>query len=129
MSDKGYLLSRLKSFGNALEGLKYILKTQQNARIHAVFTLVVFLLAYYLKLNRLEWVGLALVIAMVWIAEIFNTAVEVVIDMISPEHSQGARIVKDISAGAVLVSALFSVLVGILIFGPRLLVLITTLVG
>jgi len=61
-----------------------------------------------------------LVIGLVWTAEIFNTAMEVMVDMVSPEHSQGGKVIKDISAGAVLISALISVLVGILIFGPKL---------
>jgi len=125
MSEKKYIPSRIKSFVDALEGLKFVLSTQQNARIHAAITLAVFLSAIVLKITRLEWIVLTLVIGLVWTAEIFNTAVEVIVDMVSPEHSQGARIIKDVSAGAVLVSALISVLVGILIFGPRLLDLIT----
>jgi diacylglycerol kinase len=120
MSDSNYLYSRIKSIRIALEGLKYVLMTQHNARIHAAITLAVFLSAFILGINRLEWVCLLLVIGLVWTAEILNTAVEVLVDMVRPEHSQGAKIIKDVCAGAVLVSAAISVLVGLLIFGPRL---------
>jgi len=120
MREDKYLYSRIKSIKIALEGLKYVLLTQHNARIHVVITLAVFLSALILSINRLEWVCLLLVIGLVWTAEIVNTAVEVLVDMVSPEHSQGAKIIKDVCAGAVLVSAVISVLVGILIFGPRL---------
>jgi len=120
VSENRYLKSRIRSFQNALEGLKYVLITQQNARIHAAFTLIVFLFAFLLNLNGSEWVSLLLVIGLVWAAEILNTAMEVLVDMVSPEHNQGAMIIKDISAGAVLISAVISVLVGILIFGPKI---------
>jgi diacylglycerol kinase len=70
---------------------------------------------------------LLLVIGLVWTAEIFNTAMEVLVDMVSPEHSQGAKIIKDISAGAVLISAIISVLVGIMVFGPKVLLFVRIL--
>ena len=120
MSEKKYLQSRLRSFRIALEGIKYVLISQQNARIHTVISLAVILLAVLFKITRLEWIGLLLVIGLVWTAEIFNTAMEVMVDMVSPDHSQGGKIIKDISAGAVLICAFISVLVGILIFGPKL---------
>ena len=127
MSENRYLRSRIKSFRIALEGIKYVLNTQQNARIHAVFTLIVFLAALLLNLKENEWVSLLFVIGLVWIAEIFNTAMEVMVDIVSPEQSQGAKIIKDISAGAVLISAVISVLVGILIFGPKIYLLVKIL--
>ena len=127
MSENRYLRSRIKSFRIALEGIKHVLNTQQNARIHAVFTLIVFLAALLLNLKENEWVSLLFVIGLVWIAEIFNTAMEVMVDIVSPEQSQGAKIIKDISAGAVLISAVISVLVGILIFGPKIYLLVKIL--
>ncbi len=127
MSENKYLQSRLKSFRIALEGIKYVLITQQNARVHAVITLAVFLFAFILRINRVELVSLLLAIGLVWTAEIFNTAMEVMVDVVSPEHSQGAKIIKDISAGAVLICAIISILVGILTFGPKLLLFAKTL--
>ncbi len=127
MSENKYLPSRLKSIRIALEGIKYVLITQQNARIHGAFTLAVILFALLLRITRVELVSLLLVIGLVWTAEIFNTAMEVLVDMVSPEHSQGAKIIKDISAGAVLISAIISVLVGIMVFGPKVLLFVRIL--
>ena len=127
MSENKYLPSRLKSIRIALEGIKYVLITQQNAWIHGAFTLAVILFALLLRITRVELVSLLLVIGLVWTAEIFNTAMEVLVDMVSPEHSQGAKIIKDISAGAVLMSAIISVLVGIMVFGPKLLLFVRIL--
>jgi diacylglycerol kinase len=127
MKDRKYLASRIKSFADAVEGIVYVLQTQQNARIHAVITLAVFLFAFIFQINRLEWIALTIVVGMVWTAEIFNTAIEMFVDLVSPEHSQGAGKIKDVSAGAVFVSAMISILIGLLIFGPKLLDLIASI--
>ena len=120
MSEKRYLKTRLHSIRYALDGIKYILETQQNARIHLLFTLAVFILGFLLGITRMEWIALTLTVGLVWAAELFNTAVEVMVDWISPEKHIAAKICKDISAGSVLVTASISILVGILIFGPPL---------
>lgn len=120
MSNKDFILARFQAIKVALAGIKYVLITQPNARIHAVFTLSVFLLAGVLKLPRQEWVILLLTVGLVWTAEIFNTAVEIAVDVISPDYDPKAKIIKDISAGAVLVTALLSILVGLLVLGPPL---------
>jgi diacylglycerol kinase len=120
MTQKKYLASRIKSFADAIEGIKFVFQTQQNARIHAVITLAVILIALVFKISRLEWIVLILVIGLVWTAEILNTAVEALVDMVNPAHNRGAGVIKDVSAGAVFVSAVISIVVGILIFGPKL---------
>ena len=120
MSGNRFPHSRLKAIQIALSGILHVLVTQPNARIHAVFTLAVFLFAGLLKLPRLEWALLLLTVGLVWAAEIFNTAVEVVVDAVSPEYDPKAKIIKDVSAGAVLVTVLISILVGLVIFGPHL---------
>ncbi len=120
MSEKRYLKTRLQSIRYALDGIKYILETQQNARIHLFFTLAVFILGFLFGITRMEWITLVLTIGLVWAAELFNTAVEVMVDLISPERRITAKICKDISAGSVLVTASISILVGLLIFGPPL---------
>ena len=120
MPNNGYLKSRLNSILFALDGIKHVFMSQMNTRIYAGFTLGVFLLGWLLKINRLEWIALLFVIGLVWVAEFLNTAVEVVIDIISPEENSAAKIGKDVSAGAVLIAAFVSILIGILIFGPRL---------
>jgi diacylglycerol kinase len=127
MSEDNYFASRIKSFADAVEGIAHVLQTQQNARIHAVITLAVFLFAFIFQINRLEWIALTIVVGMVWTAEILNTALEMLVDLVSPEHSQGAGKIKDVSAGAVFVSAMISIWVGFLIFGPKLWDLIASL--
>jgi diacylglycerol kinase len=117
LSIKESIRSRIKAIKIALEGITYVLKTQLNARIHAAFTLAVFLLAGLLKLPRLEWMILLLTVGLVWAAEIFNTAVEVAVDIVSPDYDPKAKIIKDISAGAVLVSVFISILIGLILFG------------
>ena len=120
MSKKSFANTRIQAIKVALDGIKHVMTTQPNARIHAVFTLSVFLLAGVLKLPRQEWVILLLTVGLVWTAEIFNTAVEIAVDVISPDYDPKAKIIKDISAGAVLVSVMVSILVGLLVFGPHL---------
>ena len=120
MSENRYLKTRLQSIRYALDGIKYILETQPNARIHLLFTLAVFILGFLFEITRMEWISLVLTVGLVWAAELFNTAIEVMIDFISPEKHKVAKICKDVSAGSVLVTAFISVLVGLLIFGPPL---------
>jgi diacylglycerol kinase len=120
LSEKRYLKTRLQSIQYALDGIKYVLVTQQNARVHAFFTLAVFILGFLFRINKVEWITLLLTVGLVWSAELFNTAVEVMVDLISPEQHIAAKICKDVSAGSVLVAALISILVGLLIFGPPL---------
>jgi len=120
LDTKSFAHTRIQAIKVALEGIKYVMTSQPNARIHAGFTLAVFLVAGLLKLPRLEWVILLLTVGLVWAAEVFNTAVEIVVDVISPDYDPKAKMIKDISAGAVLISVLVSILVGLFIFGPYL---------
>lgn len=120
MSGNSYLKSRLQSIRIALDGLRQVLLTQQNARIHAAASLVVFLAAWLLGFSSLEWAILLLVVGFVWAAEIFNTAIEDLVDLISKQDNPAAKRIKDISAGAVMVSVLVSILVGLILFGSRL---------
>jgi diacylglycerol kinase len=120
LSENKYLKSRLRSIHFALEGIRYVFKTQQNARIHAGFTLAVLILGFVFNLSRIEWIALMLTIGLVWSAELLNTAFEVMMDAISPEQNQAVKIAKDVSAGGVIIAAIISILVGLLIFGPPL---------
>jgi diacylglycerol kinase len=116
-----FLRSRARSFGYAFEGCKYVIRTQRNAWIHAVATILVFLATIWLRLSAHDVAILALVIGMVWMAEFFNTSIETIIDLTCPEIHPMAKIGKDVAAGAVLVAAIASVVVGLLIMGPPLL--------
>ena len=110
-----------KSFQNAFSGIYYVLRTQRNARIHLVITTAVGLLGTWLGLGISQWVPLVLAAGLVWTAEIVNTAVETVVDLSSPQERSLAGTAKDVSAGAVLLSAAAAAVVGILILGPPLL--------
>lgn len=112
--------TRLQAIKIAFEGIKHVLTYEPNARVHAAFTVVVFLAAGLLRLPRLEWVILLLTVGLVWTAEVFNTAIENAVDVIKPDYDPKAKTIKDISAGAVLISVLVSILVGLFIFGPHL---------
>ena len=116
------LRARLESFGHALRGVVIVLRSEHNAWIHALATLAAIALGFALKNDRGEWLAVSLAIALVWTAEILNTALEALCDVVSPEHHPGVKEVKDIAAGAVLVSAVGALIVAILVFGARLLV-------
>ncbi len=112
------LSARLKSFAYAFAGLGFMLRTQHNAWLHAVATLTVIALGLGLHVTIADWRWLVVTIAMVWVAETFNTAVEYVCDVVSPGHSDAVKHAKDIAAGAVLLCALAAVLIGVVTLGP-----------
>ncbi len=114
-----YLTGRLRSFGHAFRGLKVLLQTQHNARIHAVATVLVVVAGALLRISAFDWALIALAVLCVWAAEAMNTAIEFVVDLVSPEHHPLAAKAKDVAAGAVLVAAIGSAIVGGLVFGPH----------
>lgn len=111
----------LLSFKYAGRGLFVLLKSQQNAVIHLLALVLVFALAWYLQLSKTEWLFIVLSVTMVIVAEAFNTAIELLADSISKEHHPLIGKAKDVAAGAVLLTAIMAVVVGILVFGPYLL--------
>ncbi|MBT6321972.1 MAG: diacylglycerol kinase family protein [Anaerolineae bacterium] len=115
-----FIKSRLRSFSYAFQGWYYVLRNEQNAWIHAVITVLVIFLAFWLNLPARDWAVILLAIVMVWAAEFFNTAIESIIDLASPDENPLAKVGKDVGAAAVLIAALTSVLIGLLILGPPL---------
>ena len=109
---------RLRSFVYAARGLQLVLATQHNAWLHALATLVVVGAGAALGVAPLEWLALSLAIALVWTAEAFNTALELVCDAARPEFHPLIQKAKDVAAGAVLLSALGALAVGVLVFAP-----------
>jgi diacylglycerol kinase len=120
MSIKSFLLSRITAFGHAFRGWAYVLKTQHNAWIHSLVATLVIALGLWLGLPARDWAVLVLAIAMVFTAEFINTSIEAVVDLASPVHHPLAKVGKDVGAGAVLISALSAILIGLLILGPPL---------
>lgn len=108
-----------KSLGFSVEGLKTVLKGEPNFKIHLLATLVVVGGGFYFSLSAVEWGLILLVCGMVLVAEIFNTAIEYLTDLVAPDYHPLAKKTKDCAAAAVLVAAFFSVLVGLVVFLPK----------
>jgi diacylglycerol kinase len=108
------------AFAAAWSGIRYALKTQRSMRVHAVATVCVVAMGYWLDVPTVEWCLLAMAIGLVGTAELLNTAIEVVVNRLCPERNRDAGLAKDLAAGAVLVISAASAFVGVLIFGPRL---------
>jgi diacylglycerol kinase len=117
----GFFKSRARSFRYAFSGWWYVIRTQRNAWIHAVFSLVVVLISIWLELNPHDWAVIILAIAIVWISEFVNTALEAVVDLASPKQHYLAKLGKDVGAAAVLIAAVSSAIIGVFILGPPLL--------
>ena len=119
--DRGFSLSsRVQSFRYAWRGVKIMLRSQQNAWIHAVASVCVLTAGGLFGLDAEHWCWLVLAIMAVWTAEAVNTALELLADVASPEFHPLVEKAKDVAAGAVLISAMGSVLIGLLVLGPPL---------
>lgn len=114
------LRERYRSFGYAFRGLNTLVRTQHNARIHLAATVVAIAGGWFLELAVFEWILLTLTIALVCVAEALNTAIEFLADAVTPARHPLIEKSKDIAAGAVLLAAIASVVVGILLVGPRI---------
>jgi diacylglycerol kinase (ATP) len=122
-----FFRQRARAFQYAFAGWWYVIKTQKNAWIHAVVSIAVLILAIFLRISSHDMALLVLTIAIVWIAEFLNTALEAVVDLASPQLHPLAKVGKDVGAAAVLIAALGSIIVGLLLLGPPLVALITQL--
>ena len=112
--------SRLESFRCAFRGVRTLLASQHNARIHLLATVCACGLGLLIGISRLEWVAIAVAIVMVWMAEALNTAFEFLCDVASPEFHPLVQKGKDVAAAAVLLSAAGAVIIGLLVFVPHL---------
>jgi len=113
---------RLRSFGFAFTGIYELFKSEPNARVHFLATICALIAGFFLRISKSEWCVILIVIALVWATEAFNTVIEKLIDHLFPEYHETARIVKDISAGAVLICAMVALVCGLVIFLPKLFV-------
>ncbi|ESQ85719.1 hypothetical protein AEAC466_00680 [Asticcacaulis sp. AC466] len=112
------LASRWRSLAHAVRGITFMLKAQHNAWLHVAGTAIVIVLASFLQVRLEDWRWLIVAIAMVWLAEAFNTAVEYVCDWVSPEWSGGVRQAKNIAAGAVLICVVAAIFIGLFTLWP-----------
>lgn len=111
----------VESIGYALEGLKFTFVEGRNFKIQVGFGILVTILGLVLKISNSEWLALILIISIVLILELINTAIETVVDMVSLKFHPLAKITKDCAAGAVLIAAIASIIIGVIIFLPKLL--------
>ncbi|MFN2212168.1 MAG: diacylglycerol kinase family protein [Anaerolineales bacterium] len=110
-----FFKSRALSFRYAIGGWWYVIRTQRNAWIHAIISVCVIGISFWLGLNRYDWAMIVIAIAMVWTAEFINTALEAIVDLASPEQHDLAKISKDVGASAVLIAAASSDIIVIII--------------
>ena len=108
------------SFGHAMDGIEYAIDHERNLKIEIFMGVCASILGFLLKISVVEWAVLVLVIAMVLCLELVNTAIERAVDLTTKEYHELAKFAKDVSAGAVLVMSMFSVVIGIIIFLPNL---------
>ncbi|HEX8516191.1 MAG TPA: diacylglycerol kinase family protein [Bacteroidia bacterium] len=121
MERKRFSISeRVKSFGYALDGLGEFFKSQHNAWIHLFAAVFVIFLAVYLRITSNEWCWIIIAVSMVFLAELFNTAIEYLSDIVSPNLHPQIKKVKDVAAAAVLIAALGAAVIGMTIFLPKL---------
>lgn len=111
---------RAASFRFAFNGVRSFLREEHNARIHLVATVTVFTAAWWFRLPVREVILLIIVTGFVWTAEIFNTAIENIMDVISTERHPAIKLIKDLSSAAVLVAAFTALMTGLFIFIPKL---------
>ena len=122
--DKFSLMKRLKSFVYALNGLKILIKEEHNARIHLFLAFLAVFLAIFLKIDKCELIAVIFAIGLVFMTEIANSAIENMADFVCKEQNDNIKKIKDLSAAMVLVAAITALLVGMIVFLPKMLVLL-----
>lgn len=108
-----------KGFGYAFKGISYAFTTQINFKIHLLVAAGVGAFGYYTGLNTTEWLWVATSIILVIVMELINTAIELLVDQVSPGHNPKAGIIKDVSAAAVLITSLLALIIGLAVFIPK----------
>lgn len=122
--DKFKSTNRLKSFSYTIKGLRFLFSNEYNARIHLIAAFFVIALGLYFTISSLEWIAILFCIAIVFCMETLNTAIEQLCNKVEREKDPIIGRVKDLAAGAVLVSALFAALIGLIIFIPKIMLLV-----
>lgn len=120
-SDRPFSIqARLKSFVYAFEGVIFFIRFEAQATIHLIAILAVLGAGYWFKISSMEWIAVVFAIGIVISAEMLNTAIEKLTDMVSPQINEQAKIVKDLAAGAVLIASLTAFIIGLIIFLPKI---------
>jgi diacylglycerol kinase (ATP) len=119
-TSKNRLGKLIRSFSYAFAGIYELLRSESNTRIHLLATVCALTAGILLRISKSEWYIIVIVIALVWAAEAFNTAIEKLTDHLFPEYHETARLAKDLAAGAVLICAITALVCGLIIFLPKL---------
>ena len=112
------------SVKNCLDGISYVTKSEKNFKREIVLGIIALILSYILKIDKIEFIIVLTMICLVLTAEIINTAIERTVDLVTKEYHELARIAKDVSAGSVLVTSIFALIIGIIIFIPKIITLL-----
>lgn len=118
------IIKRINSFKYAIEGIKATFKSQTNMKIHVTVMLLVIIAGIILKLNTSTWKMCIILFSLVLSGELFNTAIEAIVDMVMPEFHPKAKLAKDAAAGGVLVLAIGAAIIGLMIFIPEIIKLV-----
>ena len=110
----------VKSFKYAIDGVREAFQSEKNMKVHFIIMILAIILGVVLKLSSVEWAILIITIGLVLISEFINTSLEQIVDIVSPEIKEKARIAKDVAAAGVLVSAIVAVLIGAFLFLPKI---------
>ncbi|WP_159020529.1 diacylglycerol kinase [Algibacter sp. L3A6] len=117
---ESFLVNRLKSVGLAFKGAVLLLKTEASIKIQFTLGVIVTIAGFYYNISTTEWLIQLLAIALVMCAEGVNTAIEAIADFIHPEHHEKIGLIKDIAAGAVFIAAIFTSIIGLIIYIPKI---------
>ncbi|MDD7150487.1 MAG: diacylglycerol kinase family protein [Bacilli bacterium] len=112
------------SVKNCLDGISYVTKNEKNFKREIALGIIALILSYILKIDKIEFIIVLTMICLVLTTEIINTAIERTVDLVTKEYHELARIAKDVSAGSVLVTSIFSLIIGIIIFIPKIIILL-----
>lgn len=115
---KGKTIPLLRSFAYAIEGIRTAIIAERNMRIHLLFSFLVIGGSFFFSITRMEWLFIILVISGMFALELINSAIERVVDLVTEEYHPLAKQAKDLAAGAVFLYAIFSVIIGIIVFFP-----------
>lgn len=112
------------SVKNCLDGISYVTKSEKNFKREIALGIIALILSYILKIDKIEFIIVLTMICLVLTTEIINTAIERAVDLVTKEYHELARIAKDVSAGSVLVTSIFALIIGIIIFIPKIITLL-----
>lgn len=122
MKQKGFSIrKRIRSFGYAFNGLRILISEEENAKIHVFASFCVLIAGFFLKISLIEWIAIILAIGLVISLEAINTSIENLANFVSPEKHMWIKKIKDLSAAGVLIAAITAVVVGLIVFVPKLL--------